>query len=271
MNSLKEYGLRTPTPPKTSYKHFGEDNDDEDDTTAVAAGARSSQNPPLGDAAAGVASTGAAGGGSASTNPEPQHSSVSGEDASAGASAAAAAAAAAERGSLSAARGGGTVNAEGGLVQGVGGLNLGAGPEEVEGEEDASSDHRAAEAAARARAMSRRRKEAEASSLAAVGACLVTSSVRKDGKVCLLSHCCRWVLVCAFVLLCVCRVMRCGWVGGGGSVTVAVAVSCWLLWAVPTCLFDVLDKRGVVHQTTYPRATVFFPPFCARERHGSRS
>lgn len=74
------------------------------------------------------------------------------------------------------------MNAEGNLVQGMGGLSLGSGPEEPE-HEDASSDHRAAEAAARARAMSRRRKEAEASSLAAVGACLVTSSVRKDGKV----------------------------------------------------------------------------------------
>eukprot|EP00752_Nemacystus_decipiens_P014769 g13148.t1 len=198
MNSLKEYGLRTPTPPKSSYKHFGEDDDDDDDggggggdtaaatdsaaprgdATMTAAGTSSS----VGGATFGGATSCGAGGKTAavkpplpapppsattSSDPDQQHSRVVGSGNSASTAA-------------SAVTGSSGGNAEGGPVQGVGGLGLGgSGPE---GDEDASSDHRAAEAAARARAMSRRRKEAEASSLAAVGACLVTSSVRKDGK-----------------------------------------------------------------------------------------
>lgn len=56
--------------------------------------------------------------------------------------------------------------------------------EEVEGREGQGlAGEQAATVAAARVMMSRRRREEEETSLAAVGACLVSSSVRKDGKV----------------------------------------------------------------------------------------
>ncbi|CAN0398788.1 unnamed protein product, partial [Ectocarpus fasciculatus] len=107
LNSLKEYGLSTPSPPKSSLKassYFGGDGDDDGGADDAAA--------------------------------------------------AATAAAAADAGG-------------------------GGGGQQDDCLEQASQATRMARVM-----MSRRRREVGASSLAAVGACLVSSSVRKDGKVC---------------------------------------------------------------------------------------
>lgn len=133
VNSLKEYGLSTPTPPPTSSaSYFGQDAADTDGT----------------DASAGSAPAAAAAGAAADTSAEeegaPTGATPSGADA---------------------------------VAQGLGGLSLGGTRAEEQEKEQAET------AAAARGMMSRRRREEEETSLAAVGACLVSSSVRKDGKV----------------------------------------------------------------------------------------
>ncbi len=181
VTSLKEYGLRTPehSPPRSavsSSTHFGGGSDTAAAAAAAAtvAAAAAAVAAEVGDPqpASGAAAVppGEEGSSGSAANPE-QKQQHTGEGAGEVGPAAAAAAAA----------------AEGSLVREFGGVSVGPGSSAA-GKDGVGGD-KEVEAAARARAMSRRRKEAEASSLAAVGACLVTSSVRKDGKVGAVSRC----------------------------------------------------------------------------------
>ncbi|CAN0195847.1 unnamed protein product, partial [Scytosiphon promiscuus] len=164
LNSFKEYGLSTPSPPPTSSaSYFGRD-------AAAAAAADGSGGSPRTAAPPGAPAPSAA-----AAAPLPPLG--------AGAAASANAGVAAEKGGAPT---GAAPSGADALAQGLGGMGLGGNAVKEEGGggegQDLAAGEQAATAAAARVVMSRRRREEEETTLAAVGACLVSSSVRKDGK-----------------------------------------------------------------------------------------